>query len=191
MRGSPAPLWRVFPWDPAAAEGDPFSAAFVPGGQGYGRFDLPGDPRGVLYLAETPEHAVAEKIQDLRNQELEDGDLFEGGHRYARVQVMVSEEVWGGIVDLCDPVTLAERGIRPDEIAARDRRTTQRIARTLREAGATGLRWWSVFFGEWHNVVLFRDTLRQSIVYHEPRHLQADDPPMEDAAAALGILVVR
>lgn len=39
---NPAPLWRVFPWDPNAAEGERFSASFVPGGQGRNRFDLRG-----------------------------------------------------------------------------------------------------------------------------------------------------
>ncbi len=61
-------LWRVFPWEPRAAEGEPFSAAFVPGTQGSGRFDLRGGR--VLYLAESAEHAVAEKIQRFRAQEL-------------------------------------------------------------------------------------------------------------------------
>jgi hypothetical protein len=78
---TPVPLWRVFPWDPAAAEGDRFSAGFVPGGQGRNRFDLPGQPRGVIYLAESEEHAVAEMIQAYRNspEPLTNGDLTAWG----------------------------------------------------------------------------------------------------------------
>jgi hypothetical protein len=54
------PFWRVFPWDPAAPDGAPYSARYVPptGTQTGGRFDLGDVP--VLYLAEQPEQALAE-----------------------------------------------------------------------------------------------------------------------------------
>ncbi len=56
-------LWRAFPWDCTAPEGGPFSVRSVapPHMQNYGRFDLHGRP-SVLYLAQTPAHAVAEVL---------------------------------------------------------------------------------------------------------------------------------
>jgi hypothetical protein len=41
---------------------------------------LPAVPGGVLYLAETPEHAVAEAIQHYRGQWLDAADLIVAGH---------------------------------------------------------------------------------------------------------------
>ena len=55
--------WRVFPWDPAAKPGEPFSPSYVYPNQGSGRFDLSG--KLVVYLAESAVHAVAEKLQHL------------------------------------------------------------------------------------------------------------------------------
>ena len=63
-------LWRVFPYDALAPAGAPFSAAWVPRGQGAGRFDVP-DASPVWYLAESPVHAVAEVLQGLRGQTLD------------------------------------------------------------------------------------------------------------------------
>jgi hypothetical protein len=171
-----APLWRAFPWNPAAAEGERFSAAFVPGGQGKGRFDLGGNARGVLYLAETPEHAVGEILQRYRNQEepLDDADLILWGHRLALVSVNLESTVWTEIADLCDPETLVADGIRPDSTAARIRATSQGVAATVFDAGRAGLRWWSAFFGEWHTLVLFVDRLAPGALSYgtpEPLHL--------------------
>jgi hypothetical protein len=54
-------LWRVFPWDPEARPGAPFSLAAVPRHQGSGRFDIP-HLSPIRYLAESPEHAVGERV---------------------------------------------------------------------------------------------------------------------------------
>ncbi|MBI4545984.1 MAG: RES family NAD+ phosphorylase, partial [Gemmatimonadetes bacterium] len=155
----PRPAWRVFPWDPDAPEGEPFSPSHLPPFQGHGRFDLRDSPQGILYLAETPEHAIGEKLQDLRNQPLADEDLFELGHRYALSSVQLPESVFAEIVDLCDPPTVAELDTPPDQVAALSRETTQAISRRLYDAGYAGFRWWSTFFGEWHGLVIFRDRL--------------------------------
>lgn len=186
-----APLWRAFPWDPHAAEGQRFSAAFVPPSRSVGRFDLPGDAPGVLYLAELPAHSIAEKIQDLRNQTLTREDLSEGGHRYALTEVALEQRFAARIANLCDPATLHRLGIAPDRIAARDRGVTQEIARTIHDAGFAGLRWWSVFFGEWHTVVLFRDRTGDDVRFGEPRPLTLDDPHLGEATQALAIEIVE
>ena len=56
-------LWRVFPFDPLAAEGEPYSvrSAAPAHRQTGGRFDL--GPSPVLYLAETPAPAVGEVLR--------------------------------------------------------------------------------------------------------------------------------
>lgn len=187
MTSSREPVWRAFPWNPAAAEGGPFSAAFVSGGQGAGRFDLPTQTAGVIYFAESPAHALGEKIQDLRFQTMEDADLFEHDFRYGLVSIDLDPAIHDGVVDLCDPLQLAEFGIYPDHLAAMNRQTTQRIAAQLHSNGKAGLRWWSAFFGEWHTIVLFRDRLRQELTYHVPQHINIQHPDLAEAARLLSI----
>lgn len=65
------PFWRVFPWDPHAPDGAPFSVRYLPpaGAQTGGRFDL-GDPP-VLYLAQDP--AVLVEL-DIRPDQLASHD---------------------------------------------------------------------------------------------------------------------
>jgi hypothetical protein len=187
---NPVPLWRVFPWDPSAAEGERFSAAFVPGGQGRHRFDLSGNPLGVIYLAETEEHAVAETIQAYRNspQPLTNDDLTAWGHRYALVSGSLAADVWPRVEDLCEPTALTELGITADRPAYRDRRLTRKIASTLHDRQRAGLRWWSAFWGEWHTTVLFRDQLpRDAITFGDPVQLDVDSPPVVEAARLLDI----
>ena len=137
------PLWRVFPWDKSAEDGAPFSARFVPGGQGSGRFDVAATP--VLYLAEDPEHAVAEKIQRFRGQTLESFDLVEFGYTLSLVRIELTEAIGNGVLDLCDPVNLFERSIAPDDVASSSTARTQAIAAEIHALGFTGLRWWSAF----------------------------------------------
>jgi hypothetical protein len=178
--------WRVFPWDPGAAEDQPFSVAYVPPTQGYGRFDLPHDDTGVRYFAETPEHAVAEKLVRLRNQSMEAEDLDEFGHRLALVQV----ELLGSLrlFDLCSASMLDSRGIDPDRTAFRDRSVTQAISQQIFDAGYAGLRWWSAFFGEWHTVVIFtRRVPRGAVQFLQPEALRLDHRVVREAADVLGV----
>lgn len=187
---NPVPLWRVFPWDPGAADGERFSPGFVPGGQGRSRFDLPGNPLGVVYLAERQEHAVAEMIQGFRNapDPLDDADLTAWGHAYALVEVTVAPDVWRRVADLCDPAVLQALAITADLPPARERRTTQAIAADLHARGHAGLRWWSAFWGEWHTTVLFRDQLPAgALTYGAPVPLDTRHPAVAEAARLLGI----
>lgn len=187
---NPGPLWRVFPWDPNAAEGERFSASFVPGGQGRNRFDLPGSARGVMYLAGNEEHAVAEMIQGYRNspEPLTNEDLTVWGHRCALVSVGLAPDRWPRIEDLCEPAALAELQITADRPAYRDRRLTQQIASALHTRGHAGLRWWSAFWGEWHTTVLFRDRIpADTITYGTPRPLDVAMRSVAEAARLLDI----
>lgn len=187
---TPVPLWRVFAWDPDAAEGERFSASFVPGGQGSNRFDLDGDPRGVIYLAQSEDHAVAEMVQGLRNgaDPLANDDLAVSGRRYAIAPVTLTAAVWAGIADLCEPSVLADLGITADRPAMPDRANTRRIAATLHDLGRAGLRWWWAFWGEWHTVVLFRARIPTgALTCGEPVPLDVTTPSVQTAARLLDI----
>jgi hypothetical protein len=187
----PERLWRAFPWDPQAPPGEAFSAGHVPSVQGKGRFDLPGVVAGVLYLAETPDHAIGELIQHYRGLTLDEADLRVAGHALALASVRVSDAIRKRIVDLCDPAALLELGIRPDETASPDRRTTQRIAATIHAAELCGLRWWSALSGDWHTVVLFRDRIDATLPFDPPEPLTLDHVAFREAARTLGIRLAR
>jgi hypothetical protein len=181
-------LWRAFPWDPGAAPGQPFSPEYCPPQHGYNRFDLPRSERGVLYLAGSPAHAVGELVQSYRNQKLDEHDLFILGHRLALVEVTLDAAPGERIADLCDPAELVRIGTGPDQVAARERRTTQGIAEQLFGDGWVGLRWWSAFFGEWHGTVLFLDRMDADwFSYGLPEPLHLRDPVIEETAHLLGI----
>lgn len=120
-------LRRVFAWDEGARPGAPFSAEYLPPQSGRGRFDLLAHVEASSwYLVESAEHAVAEKIQDLRNRVLRDDFLFERGHRLASCEV----DLDGGlrVADLCDPRELADRETAPDRLASWHRSVTRPIA---------------------------------------------------------------
>ncbi|MGH7506819.1 MAG: RES family NAD+ phosphorylase [Longimicrobiales bacterium] len=188
---SPA-LWRAFPWAPLARPGAPFSPEYRPRASGAGRFDLPlpGDAT-ALYLAETPEHAVGELLQDLRNQTLDDDDLVVAGYRLTLALLHLRASIAADIPDLCDAATLVDRAIPPDELAYRDRGVTQAIAARLRGSGAAGFRWWSAIAGEWHSVVLFSDRLPAGAVRaSRPQPLTTDHAAVRDACEMLGIRIV-
>ncbi len=182
-----AVLWRVFPWNPDVDEGRPFSPSHVPPTTGRGRFDLPVACSPVLYVAETPQHAIAETIQPWRNGPLRMAHLLRAGHPLALVGVQIKRNDAEELVDLCDPVTLRRRGLRPDQIASRHRRKTQPIAASVWDSGNVGLRWWSSYWGDWHGVVLFTARLARSLRFGRPEILSADTPALREAAAALGM----
>jgi hypothetical protein len=183
----PDRVWRVFPWDPEAPAGARFSPGHVPPTQGQGRFDLPGSPGGVLYAAETPEHAVAEMIQQYRGQRLAGADLRVAGRDLALVDLVLAARVRERIVDLCDPEALLRLGIRPDATASNHRKVTQRIAAEICAAKHAGLRWWSALTGDWHTIVWFTGRLEPEPAYGRPEVLAIDHPAVKAAARALGI----
>lgn len=73
-------------------------------------------------------------------------------------------------------------------MAARDREATQAIAAMVAETGASGLRWWSAFFGEWHTLALFVDRLApDALGFGRPRVIEPGDPALATALSALGM----
>jgi len=142
-------LWRVFPYDRGAREGEPYSVRSVAPAhrQTGGRFDLGTHP--VLYLAETPAHAVAEVLRRFSGRALTPLLLHHSHHPLALVGAELSAELSSGLVDLTDPATLVRLGVRPDTLAlpASGRTQTQAVSRQIHEAGAPGFRWWSALPG--------------------------------------------
>lgn len=178
--------WRVFPWDPQAKPGEPFSPSYVYPNQGSGRFDLRDTP--VLYLAESAVHAVAEKLQRFRGQRIDRYDLIESGRQLALVECRVAAAVREKIADLCDPATLAQHDIAPDVLASRDITRTQGLAKALYADGYRGLRWWSALSGDWHTLVLFLARAGAAqLEYGEPEPLTLAHPAVRDACEALGL----
>lgn len=182
--------WRAFPWDPRAPGGEPYSPTFVPEPTGRGRFDLPSRLTKVLYLAESPAHAVAELLHPWRGRRIDARHLDRAGHTLALVEMR-----WSGVdapVDLCDPASLVALAVAPDLIASRHRAVTQPIARSIWAQGAPGLRWWSRFFGDWHTSVLFTARIPTDLLDPgEPEPLTVESPALAEAAGALGIEVGR
>ena len=170
--------WRVFPWDPAAQPGEPFSPSYMHPSQGSGRFDVAG--KLVVYLAETAVHAVAEKLQRFRGQRIDRKDLIESGKPLALVECELGKIK---LADLCDPAVLVKHDIKPDVLASRQIAKTQGIAARLAKAGYAGLRWWSALSGDWHTIVVFEG----AIEYGKPEPLTIGHKVVVEASAALGI----
>jgi hypothetical protein len=187
---SRAGLWRVFPWDPSAADGAVFSPSFVPEPTGRGRFDLPSRRSPVLYLAESPAHAVAELLHPWRGRSIDDRHLTRAGRRLAVVEVTWSAPT-DDIADLCDPETLVRLDVAPDRVASRQRSITQPIAQRVWDSGSAGLRWWSRFWGDWHATVVFTARAGVSagphLLYGESKPLGVEAPEVMEAAELLGI----
>ncbi|MGH7528435.1 MAG: RES family NAD+ phosphorylase [Gemmatimonadales bacterium] len=184
-------LWRIFPWDRAAPAGEPYSASFVPGGQVSGRFDLGGRPP-VLYLAESPTHAVGEKIQRYRGQVLEQSELREFGRPLALSEVSLTLSDPSVIADLCDPSELLRFRCRPDELMSREVARTQAVSRRLYDAGLAGFRLWSALSGDWHSSILYLDRVEPgSMAFSAPYELELTTPAVQEAAQLLAISIRR
>jgi hypothetical protein len=197
------PLWRVFPWDPAAPDGAPFSPRSVAPArtQHYGRFDLHGTPP-VLYLAQTPAHAVAEVLRGLKRHpadpfdparhRITEGDLLGPPHPHPRalVSVRLPARVANAVPDFGRGDVLERFGVRADELCSRERWTTQAAARRIHAHpdAVPGFRWWSALHGDWHVAVLFLDRVgMEEMELGEPELLTIDRPAVAEAAEALGL----
>lgn len=189
MKPRQGPLWRVLPWDPSAPTGAPFSLTHVQAEQTSGRFDL-GDRPPVLYLGESPEHAVGEKLQRFRGRRLTAAHLREYGLTLAVVPVRPAPGVIKAVADLTDPKVLHRLDLPPDVIVSRDRRRTQAVARRLYDDRYSGLHWWSALTGDWHTTVLFLDPDRvpaRDLTFGKPEPLSLRHPGVVRCLELLGI----
>jgi hypothetical protein len=188
----------VLPWDTGARSGERFSPSYVPAPTGRGRFDLPARLSRSLYLAESPEHAVAELLHPWRGRRIDERHLLRAGRALALVEIRREVPEWEssdeppGIADLCDPGTLDDLEARPDGVASHHRSVTQPIARAVWDAGASGLRWWSRFWGDWHTTVLFTERAHRdstALSFGGPETLSLGSPALLEAARLLGMEV--
>ncbi len=180
-------LWRVLPWDRAAAPDAPGGATWFPRPfQGVGRHDNP-EQYGCLYLAEDPVSCLAETLAPFRGSGADAGDLLHrGGRPLSLARLALAPSV--RLLDLDDPAVLVAEGLRPSQVATGERTATQRDAAALhaRHPRAGGLRWWSTLEASWANVTLF-DRVAPRLKVEEVRTLQVGDPQVSAAARFLGL----
>ena len=170
-------------------EGSLFSPSHIPPTTGRGRFDLPPACSPVLYVAESPEHAIAEAIQPWRNHPLRQPHLLRAGRPLALVGVRMAPSTASELADLCQPAVLGRLGLSADRVASRHWRRTQAIAASVWDSGHAGLRWWSSFRGDWHGIALFTARMKEGVRFGNPEVLSAGNPALQEAAAALGMPV--
>lgn len=142
----------------------------------------------MLYLAETPDHALAELLQPWRGRPLQPAHFEHGGRPLSLVQLHVDDETATGIMDLCDPNVLARARVAPDVVASRHRNVTQPVAGYAWESGHHGVRWWSTFWGDWHTVVLFVKRIETPLRFEDPLALSIEAPVARRTARLLGML---
>lgn len=185
------PLWRVFPWDVGADDGEPYSASYITPEQTSGRYDLHGHPL-ILNLAESPAHAIAEQIQHRHGQRLRAQDLAEAGRPLAVVKVTVRIPSPRSVANLCEPRELHRLACRPDQLLSRDLKRSQRGSRRLHKTGLHGFRVWSALTGDWHCTVLFMDRVSRwpSLAFGKPSRITRTSRYLAEAAKVLDILLV-
>lgn len=59
---------------------------------------------------------------------------------------------------------------------------TQPLGQRVWDAGHAGLRWWSVFWGDWHGAVLFIARLSSRLRFDEPEPLTVESQAVRAAA---------
>lgn len=187
-------LWRVFPWDPSAKAGEPFSVQSVAPrqAQGRGRFDL-SDRTSVLYLATSPAHAYAEVLRGFPTIPLADHHLVHAtGHRLASVSVDVPLAFYEALPDLAVGSVLDRYNVRADTLALppTQRAATQAVARLLWDDAQAGFRWWSAFHGEWHSTMLFVERApMKDFIFGVPRPASLTDPDVIAGAREARMIV--
>ena len=183
--------YRIAPWDPSSGPKQLFQGlATVRAGQQSGRWD---NSRlyGALYLALSQAGAVAEVLGN--HTEWTD-DLFDVpslGLRRHLLTIEIDDAVVEGIIDVDDARFLADRGLRPSEVAGRARTRTRTLAADLFAEGATGIRFWSYYRPEWTNVALFVPPVTPSGVHVTATEEMTLDLPGVAAASEMLCRVLK
>jgi hypothetical protein len=181
-------LYRCFAWRRGARHRDQDGPLWFPRlFQGDGRHDNP-DVYGCLYLADTELSGVVEQLARFRTQRLRPSFLRRRGLPLALVELELDDGA--DLVDLDEPRTLVQEGLRPSLVATRRRSVTQPRALELyrRHPRAAGLRWWSTFEALWASYTLF-DRAARALRVRGVRELSIEDPAVAAAAEFLGLPV--
>ena len=183
--------YRVFVQLPGAAAGAPGHGTHLHKPQGQGRLD---NPRhyDLWYFAVTPECAIGEVFGNLT--EWTDG-MFQApylpGSRRALGKYEIRDDF--NVLDLDDANALLDRGLRPTQVIARNRATTQHWAlgifqETTHDGSRkwAGVRWWSFQRPHWTVIGLWvapGTTPQHHLVGVDPLNLS--HPSVVDAARTL------
>ncbi|WP_262103458.1 RES domain-containing protein [Arthrobacter sp. Marseille-P9274] len=181
-------FWRVLNWNPAAntAE-DNGHPLYVWPRQGAGRVDDSQREYLVLYVGDSPMGAVAEAFGRFIRWTpaiLEAPKVAPSG----TIKALVAYDGEPDVLDLDDPYTLVDWGLRPSQVVARDRPSTQRWARAIYDAGGTaGVSWWSYYEPRWASIGLW--DISGLTPVGDPEPLTLDHPVIHGAAEAIRRIV--
>lgn len=146
--------YRVFAYDSSAAAGESGHPHYLYKPQGKGRIDNPGH-YDLWYLAEKPEAAIGEVFGDLPiwSEAMFETPYLPSGKRVLGV-FDVPDDV--ALLDLDDANNLLEFNLRPTQVVARNRPSTQawalRIFKDAKYDGTrkwAGIKWWSFQRPHW------------------------------------------
>lgn len=175
-------LYRVFPYLPRAAEGEPGHPLYVHPGAGSGRVDSSDGSYRVAYYADSPAGAIGETFGDL--DAWSDAMLTTPslpGARRALASVAVPDSA--AILDLDDGPNLAKRGIRPSQVVHPSHAVSREWAQRVRGEGVwSGVRWWSFWYPAW-GVVAMWDLSERDVVKVE--ELDRQHPAFAEANSFL------
>lgn len=176
-------LYRVFPWLPRAANGEPGHALYVPDKSGAGRADSAGRYH-ALYLSSAPAGAVAETFGTLK---LWTPRMFPRPDLPGSVRALATYDLpdMSPAFDLDDPDALKALGIRPSQVVTRDRAVTQSWALAVfQQRRWSGVRWWSYYDARWYSYAIW-DVGALSIVPDTVRALTMTDTAVIEASDIL------
>lgn len=178
--------YRIFPYLARATPGEPGHPLYEHRPQRGGRIDHP--DYFVWYLGRSPEVAVGETFGDLAEW---DPSMFEvpflPGARRALGHFHLPDEL--RLLDLDDPVVLAERGLRPTHVVVRNLAVTQAWGHAIwaeRDPHEPATRrwqavqWWSYHHPSWPVVASW---VRPEVIRVE--ELTLDHPAVVEAARTL------
>jgi len=140
-------------------ETDPFHPLSVPiDRQGGGRFDNP-HRYAALYAAITPQGAVGETFGNASTWLEREITRTKEGRPRCLVSLELPDDT--RLLDLDDPITLTDLGLRPSDVVRRNRDRTHEVALALwlgrTQTATRGLRWRSYWRPEWEVVVVWSD----------------------------------
>jgi len=184
-------IYRAFPYLPSAKPGESGHPLYLHRPQGRGRADNPAE-YDTWYFALQPEAAIGEIRGDLAvwRPDTFATPFLPGGY-YALGRYQIPDEL--PLLDLDDAQNLLDRGLRPTQVIARNRPTTQSMAlRIFLEANTdgtrkwAGIRWWSFQRPHWTVLALWVPPQRpipHKFIDADP--LDLDNPSVVDAAVSL------
>jgi hypothetical protein len=173
-------LYRVFPHLGSAKTGEPGHPLYIHPGQGRGRWDNPSSYL-AWYMASEQTSAVAEVFAPLSTwrDAIFPFPQIPGSRRALGVYRLPDDLPY---VDLDDPQTLVDRGMRPSQVVERNRPYTQAKALEIyTEKRWNSIRWWSFHRPQWRVWCLWEiDPACEAV-----EALDVSHPAVRDAAVAL------